>query len=267
MPWIRLSDDYVDDEKMQALSDKAFRLWHEGIAYCRRHKTDGIIPFTVLRNLRSFTSGAEKQLAAPVREGVAPLWKLIPATGYMVHNYLKWNLSKEEERDERSATAARVRKFREVKRECNTVTPSVTGDVTNGDVPVRIGKEEDLVREKGSGGKPIEARSGRPIFKGQRLVIFEWMLEDCLQTLGEHANSFDLHEWFFVLDVLAAKQGLVIPKRDGGAWLQAQLVAEAQKRGIPLKMATAIPAKDHEAEDKAQKERVKALLQKDGIVA
>lgn len=89
--------------------------------------------------------------------------------------------------------------------------------------------------------EPQPARSKRPIFTGQRLTVFEWQLDDCSRTLGEHADAFDLHEWFFALDALAVSSGLVIPKRDGGDWLQSQLVAEAQRRGLPLRMASAAP--------------------------
>lgn len=87
-----------------------------------------------------------------------------------------------------------------------------------------------------------DARSKRPIFSGQRLTVFEWMLDDCLRTLGDHAEAFDLHAWFFSIDEQAVNCGLVVPKRDGGAWLQAQLVSEAQRRGLPLRMATVAPA-------------------------
>jgi hypothetical protein len=94
------------------------------------------------------------------------------------------------------------------------------------------------VQERESERKP-NARSKRPIFTGQRMTIFEWMLDDCTRTLGPLAAEFDLHEWFFALDAQAAGTGMVIPQRDGGAWLQSQLVAEAQRRGLPV--ASAVP--------------------------
>lgn len=86
------------------------------------------------------------------------------------------------------------------------------------------------------------ARSKRPIFTGQRLTVHEWMLDDCTKTLGPYGPDFDLHEWFYQLDEQAVRTNLVIPKRDGGSWLQAQLVSEAQRRGFPLTMAMAKPA-------------------------
>lgn len=97
------------------------------------------------------------------------------------------------------------------------------------------------VPERESERKP-DARSKRPIFDGQKLAVFEWMFDDCVRTLGTFADDFDLHAWFYDLDAMALKANLVIPKRDGGEWLQSQLIAEAQRRGLPLTVATAAPA-------------------------
>jgi hypothetical protein len=144
VPWIRLSDNYIEDEKFQALSDRSFRLWHEAMAYCRRHQTDGLIPFAILRGFKSYSKGSEKQLASPVRDGLAPLWEAIPELGYKVHKYLDWNLSKDEENNERAGAAARMRKFRARGEDSgygvtNGVTNGVTPTVTNGEVPDRKG--------------------------------------------------------------------------------------------------------------------------------
>jgi len=93
-----------------------------------------------------------------------------------------------------------------------------------------------------------DARSKRPIFTGQRLTVFEWQLTDCENTLGPHVEQFRLDEWFHDVDARAVRDGLVIPKRDGGVWLQQQLVAEAQRRGIPLAFASTTKAEDFDAE-------------------
>lgn len=87
------------------------------------------------------------------------------------------------------------------------------------------------------------ARSKRPIFSGQRLTVFEWMLDDCIKTLGPLTEAFDLHSWFFDLDAQAALARMAIPQRDGGAWLQSQLVAEAQRRGLPIAAAGPVVGK------------------------
>lgn len=148
MAWLRLSDDYINDEKIFGLSNGAFRLWHEGMAYCRRHQTDGIIPFKILRGFRSFSRGNEKQLSTPARENLAPLWVLVPGLGYKVHNYLNWNLSKEEEENDRAGSAARQRKFRERNGVTNTPCNAVSNTVHNALIPDRIGISRSSKEEK-----------------------------------------------------------------------------------------------------------------------
>ena len=112
---------------------------------------------------------------------------------------------------------------------------------------------------------PLTARSKRPIFTGQRLTVFEWQLEDCLRTLGPHADTFDVHEWFFAVDAKALNEGVVIPKRETGDWLIHQLVAEARRRGLPLTLATIdqpSPYRDTRTAEQ-QAASVRALLDED----
>lgn len=71
-------------------------------------------------------------------------------------------------------------------------------------------------------------------FKGQRFVVLEWMLEGLMRTLGAHVEKFDLHDWFFELDARATKFGQVIPRDTSFQWLEAQTVAEAKRRGLPI---------------------------------
>ena len=78
------------------------------------------------------------------------------------------------------------------------------------------------------------ARSNRPIFDGQRITIFEWMLDELMKVLGSHTNDFDLHEWFFALDQKAMAMPVVIARTEQWPWIQAELLAEAEKRGLPI---------------------------------
>jgi len=66
-------------------------------------------------------------------------------------------------------------------------------------------------------------------------------LDDCIRILGPHTDAFDLHEWFFALDSEYQQSGALIPQRDGGQWLQARLIVEAQRRGLSLDMPTSGP--------------------------
>jgi hypothetical protein len=77
------------------------------------------------------------------------------------------------------------------------------------------------------------SRRGRgPIFVGIRFVVFEWQLEQLARLLGPLVDDFDLHEWFFTLDARVSSSHEIIPQRDGGQWLQARTMEEAQRRGL-----------------------------------
>ncbi len=80
----------------------------------------------------------------------------------------------------------------------------------------------------------VNSRSRRPIFQGQRFVIFDWMLEDLSRILGSHIDDFDVHSWFFDIDARAVKEGLVKAKNDWWPWVQSEIVLEAGRRGLPV---------------------------------
>lgn len=120
----------------------------------------------------------------------------------------------------------------------NDSSTTVEQPSTNKEKEGKEGKVIERNQGNGSTGEPT-ARSKRPIFSGQRLVVFEWMLDDLMRLLGPHTDGFDLHEWFFSLDADLVRRNLIPPKRDGGDWLQAALLAEARSRGVPLQIAAA----------------------------
>jgi|SRR6185436_10663207 len=91
-----------------------------------------------------------------------------------------------------------------------------------------------------AGGGDADARSKRPIFRGSRFTVFEWMLDDLRKLLGQHVDAFDLHTWFFTLDAKATAEGFVVPQRDGGKWLLAQTQNEALRRGLFLDSAASV---------------------------
>lgn len=101
----------------------------------------------------------------------------------------------------------------------------------------------DVVRSE-EGGKiprppvPIDGRSKRPIFAGQRLTVFEWMFDECCKLLGPHTDGFFLDDWFHALDASCVSDGVIPPRRDNGEWLFAQLMAEARRRGLNLRVAS-----------------------------
>lgn len=248
MAWIRLSDDYNDHPKFDNLSDGAFRLWHQAMGFCRKFHTDGLIPIASVRKFKAYTAKRLEELTRPWRGGEHPLWDVTPA-GVQVHDYLDWNLSKEEEEEERRSAADRVRRFRAKRKARDGLGNGVRsperngeqGGERNGGVPGTGRERNGVLGSLEESEKPFcqpTARSKRPVFVGERLTVFEWQLDDCMKTLGIYANGFDLHAWFDALDNHCRATGTIPPKRDSGAWLQAELVAEAQRRGIPIHFGT-----------------------------
>ena len=98
-------------------------------------------------------------------------------------------------------------------------------------------------------------RSKHPIFQGQRFVVFDWMLEDIGRILGKHYEGFRLDEWFYALDASAVAQGAIRAKEAWWPWIQAELVLEAQRRGL-----TATPEQDRKAKEAAQDAEVLRLV-------
>lgn len=86
--------------------------------------------------------------------------------------------------------------------------------------------------------EPLARGSKRPIFCGQRFTVFEWQLEQLAKLLGSNLDAFDVHTWFYDLDEQARRSEAVIPQRDNGAWLLAQTLAEAQRRGLRLAVSS-----------------------------
>lgn len=109
-------------------------------------------------------------------------------------------------------------------------------------MPLAVSRKPLAVSRGGGEPPPPNGRGKRVVFPGQRLTVFEWQLTECMRLLGPHVETFDLHAWFYDLDARILGEGLIPPDRDGGKWLKAELLAEAQRRGLPLREATATGA-------------------------
>lgn len=240
-PWVRLDEKALDHPKITGLPDGAFRLWIEALTHCQRHLTDGRVISSALKGLRAYSPKRRDILIG------SALWDTAPDGGIQVHDYLQWNESREDILKARDDAKHRRRRYNERNASETTGrnaspdassnaspdgdgTANVPSVVLCSDPPKRdfsISKRGESARE----GKP-NARSGRVIFSGRRFTVHEFMFDDLRKLLGEHTDSFDLHAWFFSLDEKANAEGLIVPQRDGGKWLQEQTMGEAQRRGL-----------------------------------
>ena len=228
MPWVRLDENAMEHPKIVTLPDGAFRLWVQGLAHCQKFLTDGAITGLAMRALRAYSPKRMTDLIS------AGLWQP-DDDGVTVHDYLQWNDSRDHVENARRTAKERMAKLRGCSREHTPNKQGTSGEVRDTTSPTPLHPLHPTRSEKQNEGAVVaDHRSKRPIFKGQRFVVFEWMLDDLSRMLGVHANDFDLHAWFFDLDAKAVEAGIVVPQRDGGKWLQEQTQAEAIRRGLPI---------------------------------
>jgi hypothetical protein len=89
MAWVRIHDGATRHHKILNLSDKAFRMWVEGLSHAQEGLTDGLLPHRVLRTFGvRVTANATKELVD------GGLWHR-KADGYEIHHFLDWNDSKD----------------------------------------------------------------------------------------------------------------------------------------------------------------------------
>lgn len=107
MSWIRLDDDFAYHPKIGAISDRALRVYIMSLCYASKFRTDGFISVGALQ----FVLGTDEIAAELVAAG---LWE--PADrGWVIHDYLDYNLSRAElegqsrRRSEKASSAASAR--------------------------------------------------------------------------------------------------------------------------------------------------------------
>jgi hypothetical protein len=105
MAYVRLDDSVMDNPKMVALSDRAFRGWVWGLCYAQRHLTDGYLP---LAALTATTKRAAGELQA------RGLWTVADA-GFQIHDYLKHQDSKIEVEERKLQARKRMQDRRSLK--------------------------------------------------------------------------------------------------------------------------------------------------------
>ncbi len=158
MAWIRLSDDYNDHPKFDHLTDGAFRLWHQGMGFCRKYQTDGLIPTASLRQFKAYSTKRARILMTAWTDGENPLWHAIDGFGVRVHDYLEWNPSKEAENERRQDSKDRMRALRGAKPSTvsavRALSVSTNNSHTTRDVPDQ-GMEERAFKKETSRMPPM----------------------------------------------------------------------------------------------------------------
>lgn len=163
-PWVRIDENAMAHPKIGALSDGAFRLWVQALAYCQTYLTDGVVSRVALSGLRACSQKRKGDLIA------AGLWHASDDGGITVHDFLEWNDSRTRVLAARTQARERVQKFRGsrlsnavTERVCNAVTEPVCNGVRSPNVPsgVLCSSVSELALEKERGvGKTTSERAG-----------------------------------------------------------------------------------------------------------
>lgn len=120
MPWVKLDDRFPSHRKVALLSDRAFRLHVSAICWCAENLTDGRIgdrELPLVAHIRGIKATA-KQLEE------AGVWDRTD-DGWMIHDYLDYNPSREQVLLERKKNAERQERFRQ--RKSGKPTPPSNG--------------------------------------------------------------------------------------------------------------------------------------------
>ena len=245
MAWLRIEDTVPEHPKHLKAGAAASWLWLCGIAYAQRQLSDGFIPFEAISRLIPGRKTA--RLVAKLVE--VRLFDCV-AGGYCIHDYHDYNDTRTEAiakknavKEQRRAAGLASAAARAKQQTGNGAVERPLNPIPSHPIPSQISKENNKLestavaatKANGNGnGYHTSTRSKRPIFQGQRFVIFDWMLDDMSQILGPHLDAFDIHTWLDALDQQAVKNAIVKPKGAWWPWVQAELLLEATRRGLPM---------------------------------
>jgi hypothetical protein len=125
--WIRLDDSFYDNPKVEPLSDRAYRLWTYCMGYSGRHLTDGFVPGYKVHEL-AHTRRSQRYIDELVeRRFLEPR-----GDGYIVHDFLKHNPTREQVEKDRENNAKRQADYQAKKKQgANASNNGVNNGVEN----------------------------------------------------------------------------------------------------------------------------------------
>ena len=104
MTWIKLDDTFPNNPKILPLSDKAFRLYIEGLCYANQYLTDGFLAQAVINRLDN--GNAYQQMLE------AGLWLEVDG-GAQIHDYCEHQTTRKTVEEKRDQVRNRVTRYRE----------------------------------------------------------------------------------------------------------------------------------------------------------
>jgi len=109
MTWLRIDDGFVEHERIDPLSDRAFRLHLAALCHCARNLTDGHVTTKNVVVLRARANNANRKHIDELL--AAGVWEP-NGDGYIIRDYLDYNPSADTVKDDRRKAADRMRSIR-----------------------------------------------------------------------------------------------------------------------------------------------------------
>jgi len=150
MPWVKIDDHFPQNPKIAKAGPLAIAMQVAGLCYCNRELTDGFIPRAIARTLLDWeierddgeiwsfavsSGGGSDYLSCGWVIDLlveSEMWDIVDG-GYLIHDYLEFQPSREQVLAERNATAKRVSDWRERRKQDNKQgSNGVTNAITNG---------------------------------------------------------------------------------------------------------------------------------------
>lgn len=127
MSWVKLDDQMADHPKVRGLGELAplaLALQVRALCYAARYLTDGALSHGAIPGLLDSFAALSSEANWPALMVKAGLWERAK-DGYAIHDYLKYNPTRESVLVEREANAKRQKDFRDRNKGSNDVTPSL----------------------------------------------------------------------------------------------------------------------------------------------
>lgn len=151
MPWVRFDDQFPINRKVTRLSDAAFRLHVSAVFWCARNLTDGVVPEEDLDDVSARVRTPGRFVPELLDRG---LWHEVgtecsspncpadpnnavtaPVTadkGWIIHDYLDYQPSKDQVLTDRAGSAERQKRWRERQKALKQDHNGVSNGVSNG---------------------------------------------------------------------------------------------------------------------------------------
>lgn len=159
MSWLKIDDQFPENDSVADLTDRAFRLHVIALCYCARNLTDGVLDKRAVRVAGAVLTAARANRWVKELED-AGLWIPRGDGAYEVKNYLEYNPTAEEAKEDRAKARQRMRELRKRRRE-NEKPPG--DDERSGEQQDERSEERSGADGSGTPSRPVEIENPRAV--------------------------------------------------------------------------------------------------------